>query len=390
MKNADKILFGICAAGLLVRIVYFSVFNTGMTFPDEFRFYCEARSLIEENVFKCGEKYAHDMPLTAMLFSAVKVAFPGDLIAIKIFLAALSAMTIYAIAKLAEHIEGSKTAMICAGAIAMIYPFFIYYSALLLSETIFIFLLIMLFLLTFQEKNRHGWLHGLVAGLCHLTRPTLLYFMPIIWCWMAFFSKTSKKNLGIAVVTYLLVIAPWGVRNHLVLGEFHLATSGDGHTLWEGNNPWNIKGGVFNSNEHFIRSLPKTGNELEDNRIKKRNAIQFISENPTVFLSTCVKRFFRFWHFWPNAPQYSTGWYRWISLLSFVPVFVGAILYLLRSKQNREKVGLIALFVAYYTAIHAISIGSIRYRFPVEPFLITLAAAYLGRFVEMRRPNHNL
>jgi hypothetical protein len=40
-----------------------------------------------------------------------------------------------------------------------------------------------------------------------------------------------------------------------------------------------------------------------------------------------------------------------------------------------------ALFIAYTTAIHMVTIGSLRYRFPMEPFLAILAALPLAWIV---------
>ena len=42
------------------------------------------------------------------------------------------------------------------------------------------------------------------------------------------------------------------------------------------------------------------------------------------------------------------------------------------------------LFIGYLTAVHMIMVGSIRYRLPLEPFLIVFAAAAFTRGSRMK------
>ena len=43
---------------------------------------------------------------------------------------------------------------------------------------------------------------------------------------------------------------------------------------------------------------------------------------------------------------------------------------------------LIWLFVFYYTSLHMVTIGSLRYRLPLEPLLLALAAAGLSVLIK--------
>jgi len=42
------------------------------------------------------------------------------------------------------------------------------------------------------------------------------------------------------------------------------------------------------------------------------------------------------------------------------------------------------LFVIYYSLIHAITIGSIRYRLPLEPLLIAIGSAGLSKMASKK------
>jgi hypothetical protein len=45
----------------------------------------------------------------------------------------------------------------------------------------------------------------------------------------------------------------------------------------------------------------------------------------------------------------------------------------------------IYLMIGYFTFVHVITIASVRYRLPIEPLLIILAAAALGALAEWHR-----
>ena len=58
-----------------------------------------------------------------------------------------------------------------------------------------------------------------------------------------------------------------------------------------------------------------------------------------------------------------------------VLAFAGAIAAL---RRRDAKLLPIVLFIGYLTAVHMITIGSLRYRFPMEPFLAILAGLPLA------------
>jgi len=45
----------------------------------------------------------------------------------------------------------------------------------------------------------------------------------------------------------------------------------------------------------------------------------------------------------------------------------------------------IYLLIGYFTLVHVVTIASLRYRLPIEPFLIVMAAYPIGRMAEAAR-----
>ncbi len=234
------------------------------------------------------------------------------------------------------------------------------------------------FLLILESNGRAFVLAGLVAGLAHLTRPTLTYFLPVVIIWSRLRTKMRWKHLLISAALFCATILPWGIRNIGALGSFHLNTANSGHVLWEGNNPYNTTGGVAGGDLRYLEEMPEGLDELGQDRWQRERAVAFIKGDPGRFARLAQKKFIRFWNIWPNAPGFNRGMYRWIAFASFTPVLLLALSSLFVLRRLWRDTIVIWLFVCYYTALHMVTIGSLRYRFPLEPLLLALAAAGLA------------
>ena len=111
-------------------------------------------------------------------------------------------------------------------------------------------------------------------------------------------------------------------------------------------------------------------------------AVKYITEDPVRFVKLAGLKFTRFWRLWPFAEDYRTPLYVVGSIVSFVPVLILAIVYLVFfSGGHFVRIFPLLLFIGYLTAVHMIMVGSIRYRLPLEPFLIVFAAAAVTRLI---------
>ena len=83
--------------------------------------------------------------------------------------------------------------------------------------------------------------------------------------------------------------------------------------------------------------------------------------------------------------------YRWIAFASFAPVLVLSLASVFALRGRWKDSIVLWLFVCYYTALHMITIGSLRYRLPLEPLLLALAAVCLtgliGKVIQSPKPS---
>lgn len=383
MKTRRLLLY--CLAALVLRLVWAFVGGSNLHFPDETKFWAQANNFAADFSVSAGDEHVIYMPLTAVVVGLGIRLFGIGILGAKVILAVAGAATVYPIARLAGAIHPHRLSEHLAAGAAAVYPFFIFYSGLILSETMYLLMTTWFFLVLIRPPERlPGAAGGALAGLAHLARPTMFYFLPVVFAVQALLKKWNLKSLALAAACFLVVVSPWVIRNYLLFGGIHFSTASAGQVLWEGNNPWNTEGGVSERDWDYLKAMPRDLDEFERDAWKKRRALDYIKDHPGKFVVVSLKRVARFWNIRPNAEPYDRGLYMWASILSFGPVLVLSLagLWVLRDRWRATLP--IWLFTGYMTALHAVTIGSIRYRLPLEPLLTAVAAATLARVLIRR------
>jgi hypothetical protein len=98
-----------------------------------------------------------------------------------------------------------------------------------------------------------------------------------------------------------------------------------------------------------------------------------MATHPADVARVALKKFVRFWNVVPNAAEFG-GLYAAISAASFGPVLLFALAGLLRMRRHWRALAPMLVIVAYFSLLHTLTIASRRYRLPIEPLLIALAA----------------
>ena len=137
-------------------------------------------------------------------------------------------------AALALQIHGNRSWAWFSGLLALIPGFYLPY--LLTTDVFVVYALIGTFFFYFAGKGLRGggmwtWLIvGIMIGLAHLARADgPLFFFPALAA--VSFSKEGKlKRFVVLISGYLLVMAPWFMRNYLIVGS--LLPSTGAKTLW--------------------------------------------------------------------------------------------------------------------------------------------------------------
>jgi dolichyl-phosphate-mannose-protein mannosyltransferase len=134
-----------------------------------------------------------------------------------------------------------RRAGLAAGGLAAVFPPLVFLSGALVSENLFVPLVLgaVYAALRFRPSGgRLGWslLAGALCGLAALTRTNgILVLLPVaIACWPPGRWRPRPRALAapaLAVLAALAVIAPWTVRNALAFGELVPVSTQSGYTL---------------------------------------------------------------------------------------------------------------------------------------------------------------
>ncbi len=377
-----KILFLILAFAFCVRAAYFLTLEQEPVFPDSESYDRIAADLLEGRGYTSTSR----PPLYPVLLAGVYRVFGRDFFAVRLLQAAVDCLSAAAVFLLGRRVFSERAGLLAAGAFAA-YPFFIFFSGLILTETIFIFLLLLFICLLRKNSDEpspsRAALCGGTAGLCVLVKPAMFLFIPAAIIWLMPAEKRRKTrlaNAGLLAACALAVTAPWGIYNFVKHGSPALLTTGGGITLYESFNPL-ADGGP---GQELIERTPEA-EEMDAFRRDahyRARALEFIRENPGRAFSLALSKQKRFWSPVPNEPAYRKPGCMALSIVSYAPVLVLALWQAFSGKKRWREISFLCLPVIYFALLHTVILGSLRYRIPVDPFLIILAA---GKISGLRR-----
>ncbi len=182
-------------------------------------------------------------PLYPALLSAVWAsAGIRNLQAVRALQIILALGTIALVYVLGTMLYGPSVGLFAAAAF-WLYPSYIFYNFLILTETLFTFLLVSFMVLSVRLVRKGEMLValgcGLSLGLAALTR-SVLWPMPLVFCpAVVFLARSSMtRRFAIAAIVlagYCAVIVPWAIRNTRVQGVTTVVDTMGGMNLRMGN-----------------------------------------------------------------------------------------------------------------------------------------------------------
>ncbi len=311
-------------------------------------------------------------PVYSLFLSLVYFLFGKEnLLAVRIVQALISSCTCLIVYLLAKRLFTVTAARISMAACAA-YPFFIYYSGTVLTETLYIFVLSLIMLAL--AGNRFIWA-GVLFGFGILCRTELIvfFFLALAGTFVVLRKREAlRKAIVMAAITGAILL-PWTLRNYLVLHAFVPLTTMSGYTFYEGNNPHNATGGPGGA-----LPFPDTRGmgEVEKDRFLRHEAIRAIRNDPRRMPGLIWSKFKRLWNVKLNTdnPAYASRLTVLASMLSFTPLLVLFVIGLVLSWKRRRELIYLYLLILHTTAINLAFVSSLRYRLPLEPFMIIVAS----------------
>ncbi len=316
--------------------------------------------------------------------------------------ALLGTATVAGVAALAGLLFDRQAAVLAAWAAAL-YPGAIAMSTFVLSEAPFCPLMILQLLLCVwawraRSQRSQAWLAaaaGLAAGVATLMRPSWLLFTPLALAVAAASPAGRHRTIWMGLWMMLALMAsmsPWWVRNGRVTGRFVPTTLQVGESLYDGLNPQATGASDMRFVDRFRRELreqdaagiiadpEKTFEQRLDQRMRDA-ALSWAAAHPGRVLKLAGVKFLRIWNFWPNEAAFSNWLFGLITLVGYAPLLIGGLYGAWRYAGRDWAYALCVLPAVYFTALHVVFVGSIRYRQPAMLALTVLAAGAVSQWI---------
>ena len=295
-----------------------------------------------------------------------------------------------------------------AGAVAVVYPTFLYYDVSLLITSLMILLTLLLVWQLYRCQERAGPVNFLVAGvmlgLAGLARPNILVLGPvlIVWIWLIIRPLTGLRK---AITGYVLiglaafvVILPVTIRNYAQGNDRVFIAWQGGFNFYLGNNRlasgWSatVPGIDFTWEGGYREAIAiaeqTTGKRLKPSEVSSfwyDRAFEDIGRDPGAFVALMVKKlrlFFNGYEIPNNQDMYFVRNFSWVlKILMFAgPVFFPfgiiaplALLGIAFSLGQWRKYLLLYLVLAAYVVTLLLFFVCARFRQPLMPILLLFA-----------------
>jgi len=306
---------------------------------------------------------------------------------VKIAQALVGGAVVLLIGYLALMTAGPRAAVI-SSTVAALYPPLVVISAYALSETVYCALALCTCVVMQLAVDRSSWrlgvLAGVLVGMAALTRPAMLFFLPLAVIWIL---VRRRWTVAAAVVLGTVVaIAPWTLRNLRVHDRFVLIASEGGVTFWTGNHPLARGDGDLAANPDLKRAdlaframHPGLSAEALE-PLYYRDALTWIGEHPGDWLALVARKVF--YTIVPMGPSYAlhSVRYRLASTVPYLVVLPFAIAGVRRLWLSRSRPDALLLLAASSLLVCLVFFPQERFRVPIiDPVLIVSAAALAGR-----------
>lgn len=344
-------------------------------------------------------RHAARMPLYPLFLGAFAGLGGYGILVARLVQAIFGAATVGIIYAWLDAAAGRRAGLV-GGVLAACDPFAVFFANLLLTEVLFTLLLVGLcagawWVVRAGRPAWASWLGVAVVGaLAVLTRPSVLALLPVLWVLVAWRARDWRVLLCPAAL--ILLLLPWGLRNKAVLGSYCWLSSNGGVTLYDGVGPQ----ADGSSNQAFLAELPELNGlgEVQRDRRLQHLAIEHMRQNPGHVVRLALIKLRRTWSPTPNVAEHRTGGAAMVGAAYTVVLMLGAVAGLVVAWRRHDRGAgqrsdgqaqtsvdarrggrwlhvFVWLPIVYFTLLHCVYIGSVRYRVPLMPVLAAGAGA---------------
>ena len=359
----------IFSIALLIRIVFILTLQEGYYFADAPIYSAAASHLLEHGKFP--EDYDR-APLYPVFLAGVYGLLGEGIIIPRIVQAVLGACIAVLLAVIGKRAGGPGIGII-AGILWAIYPMGVFIAGLEYPTTLLTLLLVLGVLCILSNPDHRGYpvkvaTAGLLFGLAALTKPIVLGTVVLITLWILLWRRSGRILLAsVFLITAVATLLPWTVRDAYV---YHRLVPIEARTLdkatpWaklpprpgeSGNKTWRFISRIANRYPgqfvSFFELYPRRVNYLKQEVRDKAH-----KREPRIVKHT----------------KLGSGLVNAVSIVSVGSLYTFALIgvwAMWKNKDKRPELTLFVVMVMSFALGYALTDGKIRYRIPVDPYII--------------------
>ncbi|MEP0848183.1 MAG: glycosyltransferase family 39 protein [Phycisphaerae bacterium] len=362
-----------------------------LEFDDERLHWQLATKLVQRGALVSDDgRYAARMPLYPLFLALFAWVGEGGIFAARLAQALVSACCAPLAGRVAGAVFGRRGGWL-AGALVAVDPFNVFFCNLLLSEAVFTCVALAFAASTWRVLSdpdgvgRRGVMVLAATGAAAvLTRPSAAGWVLLVWLLVPLFDHRRARG-AVRVALCMAVMAgcllPWGLRNRSVVGDFAWLSTNGGVTLYDAQGP-QARG---DSDQSFLARMPELAelDEVQRDHRLQELALRQMWADPVRVLRLAGVKFLRTWSLVPNVADYRRGVAAYACAAFTLAVLAAAVAGLASAalpgklpadwrRSVRSLAIAVLLPVAYFTLVHCVYVGSVRYRVPLMPQLALL------------------
>jgi 4-amino-4-deoxy-L-arabinose transferase-like glycosyltransferase len=347
-----RTLFVIFSVALLIRIGF--IFTMNGEFPEKF----DRAPLYP--LFLAG---IYGLAGEGIIFPRIIQAFLGACIAVLI-------------AVIGRRSGGPGVGAI-AGMLWGVYPMGVFIAGLTYPTTLLTLLLACGVLCLVSNPGHRGYparvaLAGLLFGLAALAKPIVLGTVVFVALWMIVWLRSGRTLLvSIFILTIVASLVPWTVRNAYVHDKLvPIEARGLNDVTQWSRRPADTRESENKTLRYITRIVRHYPRELISFFELYPRRVHFLEQPKRDKFHEQNPRFVRKFN-------YGTDLITVVSILSVGPIFAFALIgawAMWREKARRREFSLFILMVMSFALGYAVTFGKIRYRIPVDPYIIIMSS----------------
>ena len=375
VSSWHRALLLIFVLALLTRGFFIGTQQDGFYFPDSISYSRTAVNLIEYGEF--GATFGR-APAYPVFIAAVYALFGESIFAIRAVESVMGAFLAVIIAVLGRRAGGELNGAL-AGGIWAVYPMGVFIAGLVYPTGLAAMLLACgvwcLLPDELEELSAKGvFAAGIFFGLATLAIPVGLLTIIVVAAWVFYWSRRRRMVMAcLLLFGAALALGPWTLRNFAVHGKLVAVQANiDRHTP-----------------KILIADKKDSGDDWNS-----------ITRRLDAFAAHLGMQFIHFWELYPDRikmsrPRHRENWKQkdsrvvtstifspgglinMISIVSTGPVFLFAILgtgIMWFRREVQRHVSLFWAMILSFAIGYAFFVGRIRYRIPIEPYIIIVSA----------------